>query len=414
MFVSPTDFVLNGQGSGPVGELMSDIQYDVGLMRPFFDENGNNCVLVNTHKKAPKKKADGTLITNSDGSVKQFPIHEKRLVADLAFNHGMMKLVQNATVFTKEQWVTLTNIVRTAYRSRLRAWSDLMARSSYGGFDGMSTMMLEYQTMSDPGEAVVDFDGMTEGRTDAPLFKLEGLPLPITHADFFFSERQLAISRKGGTGLNTRMVEAKTRRIAEMVERTLIGTVTGPTLGSAATGAAGIPYGRAPSVYGYTNHPARITSATLTRPTSGGWSPDVLVGEILAAIELLRGQNFFGPFMVYTSTDWDTYLDNDYYKTTTSGAVAPTKTLRERLRAIDEVADIKRLDFFTGTAPFFQMVIVSMTPDVVQAVNGMDINVIQWPSMGGMRTNFKVMCIHAPLITPDYNDRCGILHATAT
>lgn len=411
MFVSPTDFVLNGQASGPVGQLMSDIQFDVGLMRPYFDEEGNSCVLVNTHKKAPRKGTDGQLIQNSDGTAKQFPVYEKRLIADLAWNHGMMKLVQNATVLTKEQWVTLTNIVKTAYLSRLRAWKDLMAASSYGGFDGMSTMMLEYQTMSDPGEAVVDFDGMTEGRNDAPLFKLEGLPLPITHGDFFFSERQLAISRKGGTGLNTRMVTAVTRRIAETVERTLIGTVAGPTLGSSAGGAAGIPYGRTPSVYGYRNHPARITSATMTRPTTGGWSPDVLVTQVLAAIELLRAQNFFGPFMIYTSTDWDKYLDNDYYKTTTSGAVAPTKTLRQRVREIDEVTDIRRLDFFTST---FEMLIISMTPDVVQAVNGMDVNVIQWPSMGGMRTNFKVMCIQAPLITPDYNDRCGICHITAS
>jgi hypothetical protein len=273
-------------------------------------------------------------------------------------------------------------------------------------------MVLEYQTMSDPGEAIVDFDGMTEGRNDAPLFKLEGLPLPITHSDFWFPERMLAVSRKNGTPLNTRMAEAAGRRVAEMVEKTLLGTVTGPRIATTA-GAGGPAYGRNAQVYGYTNHPNRVTKTDVTDPT-GTWSPDVLLGEILAAIELLRAKKCFGPYMIYNSTDWDTYLDGDYYKTTTSGAVAPTKTLRQRLREIDEVQDVRRLDYLDSTNHAFTFVIVQMTSDVVQAVNGMDINVVQWPSMGGMRTNFKVMAIQVPLITPDYDNNCGICHCTTS
>lgn len=273
----------------------------------------------------------------------------------------------------------------------------------------MSTMVLEYQTMSDPGEAVVDFDGMTEGRNDQPLFKLEGLPLPITHSDFWFPERLLAVSRRNGTPLNTRMAEAAGRRVAEMVEKTLIGTITGPTLGSSAAGAAGIPYGRTPSVYGYTNHPARMTKTDITAPTAGGWTPSTTVADVLDMRDTMMDANFFGPYMIYTSTDWDQYLDNDYYALATSGMTSPTQTLRQRLRQIEGVQDIRRLDFLTNT---FTMLMIQMTSDVVQAVNGMDINTIQWPSMGGMRTNFKVMAIQVPLITPDYNDNCGIMHGT--
>lgn len=403
-------FVVNGEGNGPVGQMISDIHFDAGLLRPFYDDNGNNCVLINTGRTETREK-DGKLITNSDGVPRRFPVHEKCLVSDLALNHGMMELTQNATIFTKQQWVTLTSVVVEAFLSRLRAWKDLAAMSTIGGFDGMSTMALEYQTESDPGEAIVDFDGMTEGRGDNPLYKLEGLPLPITHGDFYVSKRHNAISRKGGRAIDTTMIKKKTRRIAEQVEKTLIGMVTGPTLGNAAGGIAGLPYSRAPTVYGYRNHPARITGATMTRPTTGSWGPDTLVGEILAAIELLRAQNFYGPFMIYTSTDWDTYLDNDYYKIATTGGITPSKTLRSRIKEIDEVQDIRRLDFFTST---FEMLIISFVPEVVEAVNGMDINVVQWPSMGGFRTNFKVLCIHAQLLRPDYNDKLGLLHGVAT
>ncbi|MEM2932565.1 MAG: DUF6260 family protein [Halobacteria archaeon] len=409
MFVAYEDFILNGKGHGEVGSALADVRFDTGLLRPYFDERGRSCVLVNTGRKETRKGPDGKIITNRDGTPKYFPVYEKRLVADLVMNYGMTKLVANATVLTKEQWITLTNVVRVAFRKRLRAWADLMAEVPYSGFDGMSTMVLEYQTMSDPGEAVVDFDGMTEGRNDQPLFKLEGLPLPIIHSDFWFPERMLAVSRRNGTPLNTRMAEAAGRRVAEMVEKLVIGTVAGPQLGDAASGTAGIAYSRAAKVYGFTNHPARITKTNLKAPTDSTWKPSDTLNDVLAMLDLLRDKNFFGPYMIYHSTDWDKYMDGDYYALATSGMTAPTQTLRQRLKQIEEVRDVRRLDFLNTT---FTIVIVQLTSDVVQAVNGMDITTVQWPSMGGMRTNFKVMAIQVPLITPDYNDNCGICHGT--
>jgi hypothetical protein len=389
MFVAPQDFVLNGKGHGPVGSMLADVQFDTGLLRPFFDSKGRNCVMVNTGRRERRQKPDGSFVTNDSGIPIEFPVHEKRLVADLVMNHGMSQLVRNATVLTKEQWITLTNIVRTEFRKRLRAWTDLMASSSFGGFDGMSTMVLEYQTMS----------------ADQPVSKLEGLPLPITHSDFWFPERMLAISRRNGTPLNTRMAEAAGRRIAESVEKTLIGTLAGPTMGSAAAGTAGIAYGRAATVYGYTTHPARSTKTDITAPSAAGWTAQTLVDELLAARDTLYDNNFFGQFMVYHSTDWDKYLDDDYSTTADAGS----KTLRERLRAIEGFQDVRRLDFLDDT---FTILIVQMTSDVVQAVNGMDVNTVQWPSMGGMRVNFKVMAIQVPLMTPDYQDRLGVMHCT--
>ena len=88
----------------------------------------------------------------------------------------------NATTLRKDDWLKMDAAVVRAARQRLRAWSDLAASSSFGGFNGMSKMVLEWETQSDPGEAIVDMDGLTEGRGDSPLFQLEGLPLPITHS----------------------------------------------------------------------------------------------------------------------------------------------------------------------------------------------------------------------------------------
>lgn len=414
MFVSYQDFILNGKGHGNVGSVLGEVHFDPGLLRPFFDDRGRSCVMVNTGRTETRNDSNNRPLMNKDGTVRRFPVYEKRLVQDLVMNHGMTKLALNATTLTKEQWVSMSNIVRETYRQRLRFWDDLMANSSYGGFDGFSTMVLEYQTVSDAGEAVVDFDAMTEGRADQPLFKLEGLPLPITHADFWFPERLLAVSRRQGTPLNMRMAQNAARRVAEMVEMTAIGTVTGATLGSAATGSAGIPYGRNPTVYGLLNHPSRITKTNMTAPTSPTWKPSDTVDDVLALIDLLRDSNFYGPFFIYTSTDWDKYLDSDYYALATSGMTAPTQTLRQRLRQIDEVRDVRRLDYLPSSDHPFTMIVVQMTSDVIQAINGMDVTTVQWPTMGGMRQNFKVMAIQVPLITPDYNDNTGIAIGTTS
>jgi hypothetical protein len=199
------------------------------------------------------------------------------------------------------------------------------------------------------------------------------------------------------------MGEAAGRRVAEMIEKTLIGVQTGVTYGGGSTTPT---YGRASTVFGYTNFPSRATKTDLTTPT--GSNAASTLSDVLEMRDLLYDNNFFGPFMLYHSHDWDQYLDNDY---TLTGGNVTTQTLRDRLRAIEGIQDVRRLDFFTDT---FSLLLVQMTSDVARAVNGMDITTVQWESQGGMRLNFKVMAIQVPQLRADYNGNCGICHATTS
>lgn len=405
-----TDFVTNGTGSGEVGEGLQSVRFDPGLLRPYFNERGQKCAAV----------ATGRMVTNAQG--RQVPERQEMTINELR-NMGVDSPVFNATALRKEEWLMLDTAVHRAARLRLRAWADLAGANTFGGFNGMSKMVLEYETMSDPSEAMVDMDGLGEGRNDAPVFQLEGLPLPITHSGFWFSQRKLAISRNTGTPLDSVMAEAAGRRVAEMVEKTTIGVETGVTYGGNSTQVGG--YGRTSQVYGYTNFSARLTKTNVTAPTAGGYTPANTLSDVLAMRQQLYSNKFYGPFMLYHSNDWDTYLDNDYYVTITSGAVAPVKTLRQRLREIEGITDVRRLDYLASSATAFSaapdyitsanaftLILVQMTPDVVRAVNGMDLTVVQWESQGGMRLNFKVMCIWVPQLAADYYGRTGILHAT--
>jgi hypothetical protein len=92
-----------------------------------------------------------------------------------------------------------------------------------------------------------------------------------------------------------------------------------------------------------------------------------------------------------------------------SGGNHPGETLRSMITKIPDVVDVRRLDFLDDT---YTLLFVQMTADVARAVNGMDITTVQWPSLGGLRQNYKVMAIQVPQLRADYNQRCGILHGT--
>lgn len=405
-----SEYVMNGTLVGQI----RDRNFSA-LRRPYLDKYDRPSVTINTGRWTVEK-----------GERK--PLLEHMLIRDLVNNHGVNLPVFNATTLRKEEWIELDKIVLRAARYRLRAWTDLENANSYGGFNGMAKLLLEHETMTDPGEAIVDMDGLTEGRTDAPLFQLEGLPLPITHSDFWCSSRFLATSRNTGTPFDSTMGEASARRIAEKIEKTTIGNNTGVTYGGNSTQVGG--YGRTSSVYGYTNFPARLVRTTNTAPTAGGWTPKDTLDDVMAMRQELYNNKFYGPFILYHSNDWDTYLDNDYYVNITSGAVAPVKTLRQRLKEIEGVSDVRRLDFLFASATDesaggpgyedvtagnpFTFLMVQMTPDVARAVNGMGMTTIQWESVGGMRLNFKIMCIQVPQLRADNYGNCGILHATCS
>jgi hypothetical protein len=244
----------------------------------------------------------------------------------------------------------------------------------------------------------VDMNGITPGRTDTPLYNLRSIPLPITHSDFWFDARRLAISRNG-TPLDTTMAEMAARRVAEKIERITIGLDTGETYGTQTTG-YGTHTGTS-TVYGYTNFPQRLN---MTVPT--GSNPEVTIADILAMRNSLYTARHYGPYMIYHSTDWDAFLDNDYARL---GGNNANMTLRDRIRAIDGIIDVRRLDFLTST---YTMIMVQMTPDVARAINGMDLTTVQWEEKGGMQLQFKVMCIQVPQLRYDYNGNSGIMHGT--
>ena len=385
---------------GGAVEQMRAARMDPGLYRPYLNDKGVPCVAATT----------GKMVLNTDANVfvperREFPINYLRN------KYGMNLSVWNATALRKDEWKRLDEAVLPATRDTLDAWTDLAAANPYR-IDGMSTMILEHEKRNDPMFAQMDMDGLSEARGDQSRYQLEGLPLAITHSDFFIPDRKLTVSRNMGQPLNTEQAESASQRVAEMVEDTTIGM-----------GSSAFAYGDTSDytsaigskIYGYRNHPKRITATINT------WSdPDTFVNDVIAMKEAARAQKFSGPFMLYYSTDWDQYLDRDYVTGTSSaGLAAPNQTVRERVSQISNIQGVKILDRFTSSTITEELLLVSMRPQTAQAVIGMDITTIMWDTVGGMQHNFKVMGILVPRVRSQFiganttsSEAAGIVHGT--
>jgi hypothetical protein len=400
VFIS--DYVLNGTFHGEVGQEFNQtiqvgsarVRFDWGMRRPFIDDRGQRAVIMNT----------GRMKFNNVKGV--FEPERKKVLINHLIQRGIFHEVFNATSMRLRDWINMDRAVVRATRQRLTLVTTLETAVGFGGFDAMAKLTHEYEAMSDPGEAVVDMDGLTDGRNDSPQFVLRSVPLPITHSDFFFSQRRLAVSENSDTPLDTTMAEAGARRCAEMVERTAIGTVTGVRYGTQTTG-YGTHQGNS-QVYGLTNFPYRVVKIDLNAPT--GSNPEAVKQDVIEMRETMYSNGFFGPFALFYSTGYDAYFDDDYFR---SGATSssPAATLRDRIMKINGIQSIQRLDYLTSGS---QLIMVQLTPDVVQYVNGLDFVTMQWPTKGGLMQNFKILCIKVPVFKAPSNTVAGVIHGTTS
>ena len=212
--------------------------------------------------------------------------------------------------------------------------------------------------------------------------------------------------------------------IIELIEAQTIGTKNGIAYGGTGPYTGGQVYANSATVYGYTNFPQRLTKTNLTAPT--GSNPEVTITEVVGMIQTLRNQKFRGPFMLYTTNDWFTYLALDYARL---GGNNASMTLIDRLRKIPGIQDVRPLEMFFGTQlastigpgtdventlKAYSMILVDMSGSTARAIDGMGMTTIQWDENGGMKQQVRVMCIWVPHIMSDFYGNVGLMHATTS
>lgn len=325
------------------------------------------------------KSAGGNLVGN--GSV------ASRLMAG---NFNINALRTNDTL-RKDEWKLYDTALLSVARKHLVGVADLLSRGLVLPIpNALGITRVEWETVTEMTPADITMSGIAESQNDRVEFDLTGIPVPIVHKDFNINVRALEASRRTGQPLDTMQVERATRQVVEKVESMLFTGYTG--LGSNNT------------IYGYTTATNRNTS---TSTNSHDWDTDStgeeMVTDCLDMISKLVADNMYGPYGLYVTQTAYTRMGNDF-------KAASDKTILQRLLEIPGIEFIKP----SKDMPAKQQVMVQLTKDVVDMIDGVQPTLVEWDSHGGFVKHFKVLAIMLPRVRNDAELQSGICHATGS
>jgi uncharacterized linocin/CFP29 family protein len=301
-------------------------------------------------------------------------------------SNGDINQFRSMSVLREDDWREFDSVVTNVARDRFSLVTDLMSRGLTRGLTNpLAVTQLSWDRVSEMNDAQVDMTVEAPDVKDRVLFAQDSMPLPIIHKGFSLNLRTLLASRRQGTGVDTLQVERATRKVVEKIESLFIGTST------YATGIAG-------SIYGLTTHPQRNTdSVTASWATA---TATQIVGDVLKMIKALEADNMYGPYGLYVPKAALQNMRNDY------GTAGDIRTILQRVLEIPEIAYVKSNMFLTGN----NVVMVNLTRDVIDVIDGFQPRLIEWQTQGDMVTEFRVMAMILPRIKRDYDNQSGIAH----
>jgi len=301
------------------------------------------------------------------------------------FDHNALR---TNDVLLKDEWIKMDEAVIEVARQRLRGVADLLnAGLRYPVANALGVTRIEWQRQSDMNPAEVSMSGVTPGQSDHLEYDLVGMPLPIIHKDFNLNIRALHASRNGGNPLDTTQIKLATRLVAEKAENILFNGISSIKVQNS-------------TIYGYKTAPNRNTGSL----TAGAWDStpvgDSILSDVLAMVQKAYDDHMYGPFVLYIPLNIMTYLGNDFKANS-------DKSILQRIKEIEGISDVRASEQLSNEA-----ILVQLTSDVVDMVDGIQPTVLSWESHGGMVLNFKVLAIIAPRIKADFALQSGIVHYT--
>lgn len=312
------------------------------------------------------------------------PFYTKNGVARIRTNRGL----EVNSLLRKDEWEELDREVIQAARLRLKMAGHLVERGLVHRLGSIGTLVSQWNTGSEMGEANVSLSGRVKGEQDIQDFNLQGVPVPIIFKDFQIGTRTMEAARRMGEAIDMTNAAEAGRVVAEKLESIIVDGAS-VTLNGA-------------TIYGYTNHPNRNTD-TATNYGGGDWGTIANIrATVIGMINAANADRHYGPFGLYAApTQYNQALER---YTDGSGETALESVLK-----LPQIEYFEPGDFLADG----EVVLVQLTRDVVDiALLDTQIQVLEWMSGDGMTGHFKVMMVAVPRIKSDYNDRSGVVHAT--
>lgn len=292
-------------------------------------------------------------------------------------------------VLRKDEWKRYDDKVIEIARQRLVGVGDLISRGlSFPIENALGVTQIEWEGMTDMTDPEISMSGVTEGERDRLTFALHSVPLPIVHKDFRLNVRHLEASRRLGQSLDTTQAAMSTRLVSEKLESILFnGAPSTVVLGS--------------TIYGYTTAPNRNTGTLAASWETGTTTGTSILDDTIAMITALQADHMYGPYGFYVTVAAYNHLLEDF-------KASSDKSILSRLLEIPDVEFVKpSSNLATGA-----VVAVQFTSDVVDLVDGMQPQMVQWEEQGGMVQLFKVMAIMVPRVKSTESGQSGIAHYT--
>lgn len=291
------------------------------------------------------------------------------------------------SLLRKDEWEQLDAAVVRAATQRLNAVMHLRERGLVLPLGGIGTIISEWNESSEFTAADVNITGQSRGNADSVEFDLAAVPVPVIFKEYSLSTRLLAAARNAGNAVDTTSAFNAGQVVAEQLEQMLLN-------GNSLTF-----NGRA--IYGYTTHPSRNTDTASNYGGGDFGTSDNGRKTILGMKNAANGDRFYGPFVVYVAT-------TQYNQLLARYSDGSGQTEIDAILGIPTIEAVYPSDWLADGV----VVMVQMTPNVVDLAIAQTITNLEWTDGNGMVSNFRVQTIAVPRIKADFNARCGIVHAT--
>lgn len=297
--------------------------------------------------------------------------------------------LQANALLRKDEWEALDAALLPVARARLIGVNDLISRGLVRQLGGLGSIISSYERSGDMEAAVIDMDGATPPGEDRVDYDRVQVPVPVIHKGFRISKRVLEASRRMGDTLDTTQGQIAARKVSESAEGLLFNGSGAPNVGGN-------------TIYGYTNHPDRVTN---TAAGFGGGDFGVEGNgyqTIVGMIDGLQAAGFFGPYGLYLARTQYTELLSRH----TDGS--SKSQLNVILEGIPDLEFVKP----TGDLAAANGVLVNLTAETVDVAIAQDMITLQWQALGGMVEHYRVLAALAPRVKADKNGACGVVHVT--